>query len=215
MTPNARLDELDDLLAKLGRWRVSPAQDYEGLDDLSPESDGRAYHRGLGDGGVVEDRALDLEGSDAVACALDHVVGAPLEPEVALRISSPEIADGHPATAAAHGGGALGIAPVPERIVALRMRLQGDLAHRVDGRLAAIVVDDRHGVAGQGQTHRAGPHFHLEAVAIADGQAELARAVVIHDSDAPVPLEERHDLAIQRLAAAAGHAEPHRPAPQP
>src|SRR5215471_7576848 len=142
MTPNARLDELGDLLAKLGRWRVSPAQDYEGLDDLSPESVGRAHHRGLGDGGVVEDRALDLKGPDAVARALDHVVGAPLEPEVAVRISSSEIADGHP-PAAAQGGGALGIAPVPQRIVALRMRLQGDLAHRVDGCLAGGRSEER------------------------------------------------------------------------
>src|SRR5215471_6885105 len=109
MPANAAFHELHDLVAKLRRRRVSGAQDHEGLDDLSSERVGNADRRGLGNRRVIQDGALDLERPDAVARTLDYVIGATLEPEVAVRISPSEITDGHPA-ATVHGRRALGVA---------------------------------------------------------------------------------------------------------
>ena len=41
---------------------------------------------------MLEDHALDLERADAVARALDHVVGPALEPEVAVGVAAAQIA---------------------------------------------------------------------------------------------------------------------------
>ena len=59
----------------------------ERLDDLADHRVGLADHAGLGDGGVLHQRAFDLERADQMPGRLDHVVGAPDEPEVPVGIA--------------------------------------------------------------------------------------------------------------------------------
>ena len=59
------------------RGRVSGGEHDEGLDDLAAKRVGLADDGGLGDGRVLDERGLDLEGADAVGRAVDDVVGAP------------------------------------------------------------------------------------------------------------------------------------------
>src|SRR5262249_56140927 len=118
MASKAPLHELDDLVAKLRRRRVPDTQHYESLDDLSPKRIVNAHRRGLGHRGVIQDGALNLEWSDTVARALDHVVSAALEPEVTVRIPPPEITDAHP-PAPLHRRPALPLPPLATRALTL------------------------------------------------------------------------------------------------
>src|SRR5262249_30068493 len=93
---DAGLHDLDDLLGEAAIGPTSGLEHHEGGDDLSPPRVGPAHHRRLGDGWVAENGALDLEGADPVARALDDVVRAAFEPEVAVAIAPAQIADGQP-----------------------------------------------------------------------------------------------------------------------
>src|SRR5262245_48214965 len=78
------LDVLLQLASKRVRGRVPRRQYDERLDDLPAErvrlaDDGRLGHRG-----VLDQRRLDLERPDPVRRAVDHVVGAAHEPEIAV-----------------------------------------------------------------------------------------------------------------------------------
>ena len=168
-----------------------------------------AHDRGLGDRRVQQERALHLEGADAIARALDDVVGAPLEPEVPVGIPAREVAARHP-RAPVQRPRPLGIVPVPERVVALRMRLHADVADHIVRHLMPLVVHDRRRAAWERPSHRAGLDLHVDRVEVADRQAELARAVVVHHRHAPLLAEEGDDLGVQRLAAAARGAHAHR-----
>src|SRR5258708_2360627 len=63
------------------------AQHQERLDHAAAHRVGALHHRRLQDGRVAHQAALDLERRDAVAARLDHVVGAALEPQVAVRVA--------------------------------------------------------------------------------------------------------------------------------
>ena len=53
---------------------------------------GLADHAGLGDGGVLHERALDLERADEMAGRLDDVVTPADEPHVAVLVAPCEVA---------------------------------------------------------------------------------------------------------------------------
>src|SRR5262249_60815136 len=144
---------------------------------------------------MAKDRAFDLEGADAVSSALDHVVRPALEPEVAVGIAPGEITDGHP-TVAEEALRAWFVSPVAERVTALGIHPHTDVPNDIRRDVMAFVVHDRHRAAGQRQPHRARPDLHWERIAVADRQAELARAVLIHHGDPPLAPEERHDLRV-------------------
>src|SRR6266550_2025681 len=99
MSAHARLDQLDDLRVEPRPPRHAGAKHHVCLDDLPAKRIGRADHGGLGHVGVTQDRALDLEGPDAVPRALDDVIAPALEPEVAVSVAASQIADRHPAAA--------------------------------------------------------------------------------------------------------------------
>ena len=61
---------------------------HERLDDLHRDGVRLADDSGLGHRGVLEERALDLERPDEVPGRFDDVVGAPDEPEVAVRVAA-------------------------------------------------------------------------------------------------------------------------------
>src|SRR5205809_4925738 len=99
---------------------------------------------------MLEDDALDLERADAVARALDHVVGASLEPEVAVGVTAGEVADRHP-PAAHQLTRALGIVPVAQCIVVRRIRRHADLPDGARRVLWALLVDAGHTRPGKRQ----------------------------------------------------------------
>ena len=69
----------------------------EGLDDFSGSRVRNADHAGLGDGGVLHQRAFDLERADQMAGALDHVVRPADEPVIAVGVAHREVAGEVPA----------------------------------------------------------------------------------------------------------------------
>jgi hypothetical protein len=69
----------------------------ERLHDLADDRVGLADDAGLGDRGVLDERALHLERADEVAGGLDDVVGPADEPEVAVRVAPGEVAAHVPA----------------------------------------------------------------------------------------------------------------------
>ncbi len=155
---------------------------------------------------VLQDRALDLEGTDPVARALDDVVGAALEPEIAVGVAPRQITAGQP-PAPVRLTIPLRVVPVAERVVALRIRHHADVADHVRAHLAPLVVHHRHRCPRHRQAHGARLHLHPHRAQVADGQAELARTVLVHHGDAPVLAKEAHHLGVQRLAAAARGSE--------
>src|SRR5439155_20719284 len=82
----------EELLAELGGEVVALLQDDEGGDDLAAQLVGPAGDAGLGDGGVLHERALDLDGADAVRGDLDDLVGPPAEPHVAVLVDGGGVA---------------------------------------------------------------------------------------------------------------------------
>src|SRR6185503_343675 len=72
------------LLNKIFRWWKSWLKHDEGLDYLAARLVGLADHRGVRDRGMLHEAGFDFGRADAVAGGLDHVVRAPLVPEVAV-----------------------------------------------------------------------------------------------------------------------------------
>ena len=89
----------------------------EGLDHLAHHRVGLADHAGLGDGGVLHQRAFHLERADQVAGRLDDVVGAADEPEVAFGVAPGQVAGEIPAA-----GEALAVALVLMQVAAHHRR---------------------------------------------------------------------------------------------
>ena len=111
-------DQLDDLVGQLRRpGRAGPQHD-ERLDRLAAQRVGHADGRRLRHRAVPEDGAFDLERPDAIAGAFDDVVGAALEPEIAVGVATAEIAGAGPA-AALQRRGRRRVVPVAQEIAAV------------------------------------------------------------------------------------------------
>src|SRR6185436_20192802 len=76
----------------------------ERLHDLAAIEVGHADDGALGDRWMLEERALDLERADAVRGGDDHVVRAPDEPEVPVRVARRPIAREVPVVPEDRGG---------------------------------------------------------------------------------------------------------------
>src|SRR5207245_11543226 len=61
-------------------------QDNKSLDDLTAHFIGAGNHRRLGNSGMFFQCTFHLKGADTVACADNHIVGTPHEPEVAILV---------------------------------------------------------------------------------------------------------------------------------
>src|SRR5438093_905653 len=94
-------DELLNLLLQRVGGREAVLEGDEGLDDLHPLVVGFADDPGFRDGGVLDQRGLDLEGPYEMAGGVDDVVRASDEPEVAVRVPSGSIAGDVPAVSEA------------------------------------------------------------------------------------------------------------------
>ena len=86
-------------------------QDAERGDDLRALRVVLAHDGGLHHGRVLDEHAFDLERPDAVGARGDHVVVAPLEPEVAVRVQRRLVA-GEVERPAERFGGRAGVAVV-------------------------------------------------------------------------------------------------------
>ena len=71
---------------------VTGAQDAVDPDDIAAQLVGHADGRGLGDGGMADQRALDLGRAQPVAADLDHVVDAADHPDVAVLVHTRRVA---------------------------------------------------------------------------------------------------------------------------
>ena len=88
--PLARVAEELQASASLGA--EARLQRDESLHRFADDRVGLADDAGLGDRGVLHQRALDLERADQMAGGLDDVVGAPDEPEVAVGVALRQVA---------------------------------------------------------------------------------------------------------------------------
>src|SRR6266571_5337154 len=81
------------LQLRLQRCRslVARREDDESLHDMCALGIGAAHHGAVRDRGMLYQAVLDLRGTDAVARALEHIVGAPLIPEIAVLVALREI----------------------------------------------------------------------------------------------------------------------------
>jgi hypothetical protein len=86
-------DFVDELAA---RGEAVP-QDHEGLDGFSSYRVGHADSRGHYDCGVPCERIFNFRRTNAIAAAVDDIVGASLEPKVAVVVATAEIAGDQPA----------------------------------------------------------------------------------------------------------------------
>src|SRR3954471_19185095 len=130
------------------------------LDQRAALPVGFGHHRGVDDRGVLDQAVLDLARPDAVTSGLEHVVGPPLVPEIAVGIARGEVA---------------GAAPVARELALRRPRfvpgaeeedrvriavhvepVHGHVARHAGWHLLAVVVDNLHAVAGIRSPHAAG-----------------------------------------------------------
>ena len=192
------LHELLNVFFQLRSISVARREHDERLDDVAPELVGLAYDPCLDDCGMLNQGALDLERSDPLTSGLDHIVGAPDIPEVAVLVNLRGVARVVPA--------------VPEVLVVLRGVLP-DLPHhswpaRSESQAAllallqllAFLVDDCRLDARKRLAHRARLDVHLREVR--DQYAASLRlppSVVewLEVEDIQCPL---HSLGIQRFA---------------
>ena len=90
---------------------VAGAQDYEGLDYVAAYGVRAGDDRGLCDGGVLDESALDLEGADPVPGGDYHVVGPADEIVVSVLVLVSLVARVVPVTLEDASGGLL-VAPI-------------------------------------------------------------------------------------------------------
>ena len=130
------------------------------LDDVPALGVRRRDDRALGDQRVLEQRGLDLEAGDVVARGDDHVVGARLEPEVAVGVHREGVAGQVPAVA-----DVVRLARVVE-VAAAGRPAHGEPADRARRQRPHVVVDDPRLVARApaARTSRAAPRPAGEAM---------------------------------------------------
>src|SRR6185436_11768586 len=145
-------------LDKLVRGGIARLQHYECLDDRAAHRVRLADDRGVRDRGMLHQAGLDLRGSDAVARALDDVVGATLVPEIAVVVALALVAGAGPVADKLVARG-LRVLPVleEEHRVALvaEAAVHRDLAQLAARQLLALAVDDGDPVPGIGPADRA------------------------------------------------------------
>jgi hypothetical protein len=142
---------------------------------LPPQLVGRRDDGGLRHGGVRGEGRLHLDRADPVARGDDHVVGAPLEPEVAVLVLAGAVAG------APGAGGAV--------------QEEGGHRARVHAQLALV---DEDAEARQGQAHGARPHRGADRHTGQGSGLGLAIAVVDLDTGPLAPLQ--HHTRVERLA---------------
>src|SRR5262249_44701936 len=155
---------------------MASSQDDIGFDDLPSFFVRRTHHAAFGDRRMLEQRDLYFGTGDVVAGGDDHVVGARLVPEVAVRIHEIGVAGDVPAVLHV-----LALTLVGE-IAASGRSAHGEAADAVGRDLLAVGVHDPRLVAGHGLAGRAWADLLLGR---ADEDVQhLGRADPVEDLDA-------------------------------
>src|SRR6185436_5753540 len=172
-------------LDKLVRGGIARLQHYECLDDRAAHRVRLADDRGVRDRGMLHQAGLDLGRADAVARALDDVVGAALVPEIAVVVALALVAGAGPVADELVARG-LRILPVLEEehgiALVAKVAMHRDLAQLAARQLLAFAVDDRHPVPGVRPADRAGLH-RPGRLAVADDVIDLGLAEHLVDRD--------------------------------
>ena len=149
---------------------------------------------------------FDLARPDAVAAARDQVVVAPDEAEVAGFVAGAQIAAHQPVAAELRRGRRL-VAPVAQEHDGVGPPVR-DAPQFARGQLLARLVDDAHGVAGDGGAHP--PRADLrKGGAVPDHQVALGLAVELVDGEAEGAAAPFDQVFAQALAAARQGPQPH------
>ena len=165
----------------------------------SPAGFVRAGDNGrFGDGGVFDQGAFHLEGSDAVAGGQNHVVGSTDEPEIPILIHIGPVAREVP-VALENRYRAIRLFPVflEQSQRSVRFDPESDIALRVGRQDMAIIVDDTEIHPGRGLPHGAEPR--LDAGKGPAEQDRFGLAVSIPDGAARGFFPDVHDLGVQRF----------------
>src|SRR5262245_11717833 len=101
----SRAHVLPDRLFECGRGVLAGPQHDEGLDAGSTFGVRHAHRGGVGYGRVLEKAILDLGGPDAIAGALDHIVGPPPVPVEVVLVARSEVAGASPPAVELRSGG--------------------------------------------------------------------------------------------------------------
>ena len=146
------------------------AEDDEGVRGLAPLLVGQADDGGLLDGGVAEERGLDLDGGDVLAAADDDVLHAIADLDVAVGVDDGGVAAVEEA-AGEGGGGGVGIGEVAghDDVAAHDDLAEGGAVAR-DG--AHVLVDDAELAGGDELDALAG----LDPRALGEGQGGVLLA---------------------------------------
>src|SRR5262252_7659982 len=146
---------LDLLLQRLGR-RAAWREHYVSFDHLASLCIGYADHSGVGYRRVLEQTVLDLARADAIARAVDHIIGAAFVPVEAIRITAREIPGTAPATREL-GPSRFGVSPILQEHDRVAFAPDGDLSNLASGHLVASLVQQRDAVARVGTPHGSWP----------------------------------------------------------
>ncbi len=205
------------MLLQLGHQRipgrVAGRQHDIGLDQRAALGIRLGHHGRVGHGRVLDQAVFDLAGPDAVAGGLEHVVGAPLVPEVAVGVAGGQVAGAAPVAGVLAAGGAL-VAPVAEEedrvgVAVHVVAVHRHVARHVRRALVALVVDHRDAVAGIRPPHAARPRRPADPAfgaavhaAVADHVVDLGLAEHLVDHHPELVTAVREHGVADRLAGA-------------
>ena len=162
----------------IGRLMAVPQHDKR-LDDLAPDLVGLADDGNIQDSRMRDQRTLDLERPDPVAGTLDHVVLAPDEPKIALRIPGGAVACQVPLPAEMLRGLVLAFPVFLEDSDRLAFpHADGGFALFAIWDRVEVVVDQPYFVALSRPTHRGLDHLKSDAYKISDVNDGLGLAVI-------------------------------------
>jgi len=208
---------LRDVGFEIGRWRVTGRKHDERLDDVAAHFVGRRHHRCIDDRWMAHEAVLDLGGTDPVTRGLEHVVGAPLVPQITVLVAHRDVAGAAP-VAAVFLSRRVGIAEIFDKEDRIRRTVRRGAVDRDVARLAlrhlvAVFVEERDPMARIRPAHR--PRLRRpERVRVADDVVHLGlpeHLVDRHAERVARPFEHRgadglagaHDAAqihVERLA---------------
>ncbi len=183
----------------VGRDALAGVRDHVGDDEELVPARFLAHAGAIGDRGMALQHALDLVGRDAVAEALDDVVLAAEEPQVAVRIVSRVVAGEEPAVVTLLGR-LLGEVPVAQEEPGVGL---GDADHALlagGDLLECFRVEQPDVVAGLGEPGAA--RADRAQLALRQVVAELAHAHRLEDVEAEALLPQAEHLVGEMLAGA-------------
>ncbi|MNV46891.1 hypothetical protein D3C71_1387380 [compost metagenome] len=188
-----REDAAGQFVAALGFM----GQDQIGLGHCQAHRVGAWHHGHFHHRRVLDQRAFQLEGADAVVGSLEHVVGAADEGDVALFVDLRGVAGA--VVAVAHHFGGLFRAVLVAQHQAERAHIQRQ-GHFAFVTRHAIRVEHGHPVARQRTAH--GPRLEPLARRVADQGGGFRLAETVAQQQAPGMQDLLDDLRVERLTGA-------------